>query len=180
LQRALRQEIQERFQASAAQLEEIKADTEQMQGQWVDVVKILMDHGADLRADLQNNSSLLYMAANLGFLPLVQMLIDSGADMNDLGQAAETPLHGAIAERHRDVAELLVKRGTDLTIKNRSGRTPLHFLAFYMDDQQLAELMIERGAEINAKDKDNDTPLTFAIKAGNKQVAKVLREHGGQ
>lgn len=89
-------------------------------------------------------------------------------------------MHGAIAERHRDVAELLINKGADVIVKNRSGRTPLHFLAFYIDDQKLAESMIKRGADINASDKNGETPLTFATRAGNNQVAKVLRERGGK
>jgi len=89
-------------------------------------------------------------------------------------------LHGAIAEKHRDVAEFLINKGADVTLKSRSGRTPLHFLAFYFDDQKLAELIIKHGADINARDNNGETPLTFATKAGNNQVAKVLRERGGK
>jgi len=173
-------EIQKRFQLSAAGYEEIQNNTQKMKGQWLEVTKLLIDHGADITADLKKEGSLLYLAANLGSKDLVEALIDHGADIND-AKTGETALQGAIAERHRDMAELLINKGADVTVKNsRSGRTPLHYLAFYIDDRKLAESMIKRGADINASDKNGETPLTFATRAGNNQVAKFLRERGGK
>jgi len=60
-----------------------------------------------------------------------------------------------------------------------SKRTPLHFLAAFMDDPHLAELMVQHGADVNARDKNRQTPLMLATRAGNNQVAEVLRQHGG-
>jgi ankyrin repeat protein len=172
-------ESQKLYQISAAEQQEWQKESQEMKGQWLEVAKLLIDHGADIKADLKKEGSLLYSAANLGYKDLVEALIAHGADIND-AKGGETALHGAIAERHRDVAELLINKGADVTLKNMSGRTPLHFLANYIDDQKLAELMIKHGADINARDKNGETPLTFATKAGNNQVAKVLRERGGK
>jgi ankyrin repeat protein len=78
------------------------------------------------------------------------------------------------------VAEYLISKDADVNGKNISGRTPLHFLAFFIDDPKLAEALLERGADINAKDNNGETPLAAATRAGNNQVAKVLRERGGK
>ena len=172
--------MQALVQLSAAEQQQLQKESREMKGQWLEVVKLLTDHGADSKADLKKEGSeILLLAANLGSKDLVEALIAHGADINDV-KGGETALHGAIAERHRDVAELLIYKGADITLKNMSGRTPLHFLAYYIDDQKLAELMIKHGADINARDNNGETPLTFATKAGNNQVAKVLREHGGK
>jgi ankyrin repeat protein len=57
--------------------------------------------------------------------------------------------------------------------------TPLHFLGVFMHDPRLAELLIQKGADINATDHAGHTPLERAVRAGNAQVAEVLRRHGG-
>ena len=158
----------------------MQEEIQKAKGQWPEVVQLLIDHGADIRADLkQTGSGMLLSAANLGSKGLVEALITYGADINDT-TGGETALHGATAEKHRDVAELLINKGTDLTLKSRGGWTPLHFLARHIDDQKLAELMVKHGADINARGTNGETPLSFATRAGNDQVARVLREHGGK
>ena len=174
------QTIQRMTQSNAAELKEMQEEIQKAKGQWPEVVQLLIDHGADIRADLkQTGSGMLLSAANLGSKGLVEALITYGADINDT-TGGETALHGAIAEKHRDVAELLINKGTDLTLKSRGGWTPLHFLARHIDDQKLAELMVKHGADINARGTNGETPLSFATRAGNDQVARVLREHGGK
>jgi ankyrin repeat protein len=166
-----------RSKVGPAEQEEVQKELKDMKGQWHEVAMLLIDHGADSSADSQNNSP-LQLAATLGDKTLVEALIDHGADLNE-AKAGETALHAALAERHGDVAALLINRGANVNAGNMSQRTPLHFLAAFMDDPQLAELMIQHGADVNARDKNRQTPLMLATRAGNNQVAEVLRQHGG-
>jgi ankyrin repeat protein len=48
------------------------------------------------------------------------------------------------------------------------------------DNSQEVTRLLAAGADINARDNNGETPLTFATKARNNQVAKVLRERGGK
>lgn len=58
------------------------------------------------------------------------------------------------------------------------GWTPLHGIAS-IGTSAMAKLFLERGADVNARWSDGTTPLRIALNNKNKQVAKVLREHGG-
>jgi len=169
-------------QLSPAEQAEFRNDLKRWKGQWREVAELLLNHGADVSADSKGDSP-LYLATLLGDKKLVEALIDRGADINYAGVGVgpgETALHGAIAEKHRDIAELLIKKGANVNARNsRSARTPLHFLAASLDDRKLAELMIKHGADVNARDKNSQTPLSFATKAGNDQVAEVLRQNSG-
>ncbi|MDD2898325.1 MAG: ankyrin repeat domain-containing protein [Desulfuromonadaceae bacterium] len=170
---------QAKTQMNHSEFKEYQSKLKFLKREWHEVAQSLVNHGADVKVTDINGDSPLYLAALIGDAGLVELFLNHGASLDD-ARSGETPLHGAIAEHHRDVAELLINRGANVTIKNMSGRTPLHFLAALMDDQNLAEMMISRGAGVNAKDKSGYTPLEMAVKAGNKQVASVLRKYGAK
>jgi ankyrin repeat protein len=44
----------------------------------------------------------------------------------------------------------------------------------------VAELLLANKAEVNAKDNRGNTPLHLAAAKGHKDVAELLRQHGGQ
>jgi len=39
--------------------------------------------------------------------------------------------------------------------------------------------LLANKADVNTKDKEGHTPLQWAASQGNKEVAKLLRQHGG-
>lgn len=171
--------VSERKEMGEAAVNEHREMLGSVPGHWLDVAKLLIEHGADVNIALEDDTPIGF-AALMGEKELVRALLAKGANINGAENAYETPLHAAIAEKHRDTAEFLVNSGADVNAWNRSRRTPLHFVAHYMDDPELVELMISRGANVNAKDKNGATPLSFAAKARNKKTAKVLRSRGGK
>jgi ankyrin repeat protein len=44
--------------------------------------------------------------------------------------------------------------------------------------KEIAELLVAAGADVNAKNKDGATPLDYA--SANKEIADLLRKHGGK
>ena len=80
-----------------------------------------------------------------------------------------------------------------MSAKDESGGTPLH-LAALMGHKEIAELLIAEGANVNAKiEKTGDevgltsteiflvlTPLDWAEEEKHKEIAALLRKHGGK
>jgi ankyrin repeat protein len=169
-----------RKKMSGPALAELRKSLDFSRGLHGEVSLLLVRHGADHRIEIEGSKP-LGVAAMVGDRALAEALIGAGADVNTVSKdAVETPLHSAIAEGHNAVAELLINSGANVNAGNRSQRTPLHYSAFFLHDKKLAELLIQRGANVNAKDKEGQTPLALASRAGNSEVAEVLRQHGGK
>jgi ankyrin repeat protein len=149
-----------------------------VKGDFSPVAVMLVNRGADPNLAVPGFTP-LGAASTVGDRALAEALLAHGAKISD-ASTGETPLHAAIAERHGDVAELLIDKGADVNARNMSQLTPLHFLGVYMHAPKLAELLIQKGADVNAREQAGHTPLEVAIRAGNAEVAEVLRRHGGK
>ena len=53
-------------------------------------------------------------------------------------------------------------------------------VAAFTGRMEVIELLIENGADVNAKDEDGGTPLLYATLSGHKEIADLLRKHGGK
>ena len=91
------------------------------------VVKVLLDHGAQLEA-----SGALVLAAQKGKMENVKLLIARGADPNEMGIATHDkgslnnlgkPLHKAVENGHFEVVDMLLQDGVDLALEDTKGRT---------------------------------------------------------
>ena len=120
-----------------------------------EIVELLIAHGADV--DTEEEAFFLSNATWGGYTEIVERLIANGADVNAKDYFGSTPLHSAVSEGHKEIAKLLVAAGADVNVKGGwGGDTPLDWA--------------EEGWE-------SDSP---EIKAAKKEIALLLREHGGK
>jgi ankyrin repeat protein len=104
-----------------------------------DVVKALLDAGADPKMTTDNGHNALHMAAGgatdvqrmrspeerATAIQTVKLLLDKGIDVNDPGQFGWTALHAATYQGMTDVMEFLVSKGAKLDEMDVFGQTPL-------------------------------------------------------
>ena len=132
----------------------------------------------------------VHKAAALGDIEVVKQFLDSGTDVNAKDETGGTPLDEAAGWGRNDIVELLIAKGADVNAKfDDDGSTPLH-LSAWRGHFETAELLIAAGSEVNAKMEDGDTPLDLAekesrrdspqVKAAKKEIAALLRKHGGK
>jgi ankyrin repeat protein len=104
-----------------------------------DVIKALLEAGADVHAATDDGTTPLMAAAGLGratFDPglkrgrrsvgaeeAVNVLLDAGARINDGNEADFTALHGAAFRGLNEVIKILVDRGADINARDFRGRT---------------------------------------------------------
>ena len=128
----------------------------------------------------------IFNAAEAGNIEAVKQHLAAGTDVNARGEDSWTPLHSAAQGERKEVAEvveLLIAEGADVNAKTTWGGTPLHRAAIY-GYKEIAEVLIAAGADVNAKYDDGnakwETPLDLAIEENKKEIADLLRKHGGK
>ena len=100
----------------------------------LEIMKTLLDHGADPSRALANGTTTLAVALSgrgarkltpdTPMFQAVRLLVDRGADVNAAGSNGATLLHQSV-DRGDAFVRLLVERGARLDLKDSSGRTPL-------------------------------------------------------
>ena len=90
-----------------------------------------------------------------------------------------TPLAMAIDQNKPETADIIRKHGGMTSAELLSGMTLLH-IAVKEGKMETIELLIAKGADVNAMDRDVKTPLDLAEGTNNKEIADLLRKHGGK
>jgi len=166
------------------------------QGQ-VQIVKYLLDCGANSNVQNHYGVSALWIPAQKGMLNVVELLINAGADTqiapfghlaDELNIAGWTPLYAAMKTREFDVVKFLLKRGADPNAVTKLGSTPF-LLASEICDLDVIEACVEASADLDfapsGPDADNlnitgQTALFMATLKDRVDVVKFLIRKGAQ
>jgi ankyrin repeat protein len=82
----------------------------------VEVVRVLLEGGADVQRVNVDTNTALHTAAQNGHLEVCRLLLDSGAKVDTVGQFKETALMGAASNGHLEVCRLLLDSGAEVNI----------------------------------------------------------------
>jgi len=110
----------------------------------VDLARFLIEHGADVTAQDNNESTPLHQlsGSNSGNVELAKFFVERGADVTAQDRYRSTPLHKVVESRKGNV--------------------------------DLARFLVEHGADVTAQDKDGSTPLSLASASGITELAHIL------
>lgn len=137
----------------------------------VDVVKYLLEKGADPRADEYETKTTPLIAAisydakvkNAQRISCVELLLDHGADINTHGPGGMTPLMYAVYYGALSIVRLLLNRGADVSILDEKGCNVINYLSMGSWDYeyrknnscneiiraQMLQLLVAKGAEMD-------------------------------
>lgn len=111
----------------------------------VDVVKLLLDGGANPNLKDRNNATPLMTACMSGQRDVVEALLAAKADPAIKNPSGATALHCAVMMGQYEITELLIKAGVDVNAKDNAGQMPLS-VAQSRNQPEIADLLKQHGA----------------------------------
>ena len=127
----------------------------------VEVVRVLLGHGANVGAEDDKGRTPLHDAADYRRL-----------DVND--RREEDYVSGKV-----EVVRVLLEHGANVGAEDNEGRTPLHVAAKY-GKVEVVRLLLEHGASVGVEDKKCRTPFRMASVAREDETMKLLLEYGAE
>ncbi|TVY92179.1 Ankyrin repeat domain-containing protein [Lachnellula willkommii] len=113
-------------------------------GDSVNIIKMLLDHGADVNCHGRGmRAGPLHSAAYHGKVQVAELLLDRGADINAYLPNGGTPLQLAVSDNHKPVVELLLDRGADPNL----GDVSPCCLEAAQGNKTITKLLLKRGAK---------------------------------
>lgn len=160
----------------------------------VEVVRCLIENGADINCRNKYGWTPLHKAANLGSFESVRLLIDTGKLEVDLRtkQGATPVYEAAFGSDKVQIVRLLEEKGFNILKESNDHFTPL-MVAIWRQNHGIADYLIKRIisrkiGELTSEDKvreylnrtdyKGETALYKAVRAGNYQIVKKLIDAG--
>ncbi|KAI9852682.1 MAG: Ankyrin repeat domain-containing protein 44 [Vezdaea acicularis] len=146
-------------------------------GKPLEIVQLLLDHGADIKAEDTFKSTVTHSALDNKCESMVRFLLDHGAPVDIQNNVNNAPLHLAADHGMTSVVELLLQRGANVQAKGNEGNSPLH-LAAREGDLEAVQLLLAAGADVAATNDGGFQAGTLAAENGHVLVLKLLLDRG--
>ncbi|QDV42966.1 Ankyrin repeats (3 copies) [Stieleria neptunia] len=170
----------------------------------VELIKLLLDSGADWRVTTRSGWTTLARACSHGTPRIVDLLLEKGADLNRRDSWGLLPIYGAVSSGNAEMLKHLLSRGAQPDLKLAidlrqpalakrlveqdpsqarlrfgTGVTLLHDSARVGDSRiDAMSLLLAHGGSVNATTNWGATPLHLAAFFGHEQTIRWLLGHG--
>ncbi|XP_044262237.1 ankyrin repeat and death domain-containing protein 1A-like isoform X2 [Tribolium madens] len=146
-------------------------------GGHIEIIKRLIDLGANLNKKNKENKTALHVACERGHCDVADLLLTHEADMEAKDTNGNTPLHVASQNQQTETVHILLETGADPDCENLKGSTPLH-IASSLGSKGILEILLQYGASINKQNKKGNTSLHIACQANVIEIVEILISKG--
>lgn len=129
----------------------------------LNIIKLLLEHGANIHARSLSGQTPIMCAAQLGgSSAALELLIEMGGNLYDRDISGRLLIHHAATNSYSaEIVMTLAERGMDINALSHLDMTPLHWAVFLGLQVENIKLLISLGADGSAKDKDGLTPFDY-------------------
>lgn len=167
----------------------VACDMHLEEGQSIEIVKLLIEYGADVSIKEGAYGAAALQTACQNFkisTPLIQILLEKGADVNARGGYYGNALNALCMleteqEHKLEAVKLLLSYGADVRAESGCYGTALQAACTCTqehDTENVVRLLIRSGADVNTESGRYGTALQAACKTGNMAVVRLLLEEG--
>ncbi|KAL4123477.1 hypothetical protein PRIC2_009332 [Phytophthora ramorum] len=139
----------------------------------LEVVRYLVEQGANREATGWLDKTVLMLAASLGHLEVARYLVEQGAKKEATDNQGKTALIWAACHGRLDMVRYLAEQGAKKDAIDQNGNTALIWAACH-GRLEVVRYLIERGAKKDAKDQNGNTALIWAVNHGHLEVVHYL------
>jgi len=141
-------------------------------------VQALLDAGAKVNEEDDNDRTALMAAAQGGHTKTAQALLEAGADVNTTDANDRTALIWAAQKGHTETAQALLEAGADLKPWDRLYETTALGWAAAEGHTETVQALLDAGADVNAEDGYGETALMAAAQNNYLETAQALLDAG--
>ena len=138
-----------------------------------DVVRSMLDRGADPSTALGDGSTALHWASYWDSVDVVDTLVDAGADVDAVTDLGVTPLWTACETGSVPTVTRLLHAGADASAVLPSGET-LVMTASRSGNPDVVRLLVDHGADVNRRGARGQTALMWAVAQHHAKVVGLL------
>ncbi|XP_059366352.1 serine/threonine-protein phosphatase 6 regulatory ankyrin repeat subunit B-like [Carassius carassius] len=161
---------------------ELRSDAVHQVGEDTCIIKILMEHHADVTAvTRQSGETPLHYNARVGNTAVLQEML-SNVPSNQLQTAINkhakngwSPLLLAAEQGHTEVVKILLQNNARVDVFDEEGKAAIH-LAAEQGHQDIVDTLLAHKAFVNSKTKLGLTPLHLSAQSGSAQLVRLLVE----
>lgn len=152
----------------------------------IELLKLLLQYGADIHAQDHWGLSALFYARNHD---AITYLLDCGANINDMDFHSQTLLFEVVHSDDVDLIQFVLDKGANINHQNKYGETALMTIASFPfasdyrnenDAKTIAtiNLLLENNADVNLRDRHGHTVLQNVEVEGFMVTAQLLKDFG--
>lgn len=148
-------------------------------GGHLEVLRVLLEFGADKDATNSEVQSALHLAVVNRHLDVVRLLLESRAEQELMDSCGCRPLHVAADTGDPDIVRLLLASAAELEATKEDGYRPLHYAALSGSATAL-RLLLDANADKEVMTSKGFRPLHLAAQEGHEEVVRILLDRGAQ
>ncbi|HSA34129.1 MAG TPA: ankyrin repeat domain-containing protein, partial [bacterium] len=127
----------------------------------IEIVRLLIDHGAALEAKAKDRRTPLMLAISNAHPAVAAYLLQKGADVNVHSITHYTPIMQAAAKGYLDLMREMIPKADKINTQNDEGRTAL-MIAARFGHRDIIDLLLARNASLKMVDKNGNGAISFA------------------
>jgi len=143
----------------------------------VDIIKVLLEAGADVNLKDRDGRTALMYAARDGHAAAAELLVLWMAKVDDQDDDGRTALIFAASQNNESVVKVLLRRGATVDLANYENRTALMY-ACREGSIEVAQQLLDANASVNFSDVHGRVPLVFAIYGNYVNLVMLLISRG--